>query len=129
MAQVARTRVERSHRSDDEEFHRPYLLSLDDVSEFLTYAQHWTDFYETLRPHFSTGMDGRSPLAALQDLSYTGHQTIAAFPPVLLDHMSTDLLMACDPETGNDLLVHFTFMLTILPFHAECGLYPLRPDF
>jgi len=43
----------------------------------------------------------------LQDLGYTGHQAIAAFPPVLLDRLSTDLLMACNPEDGIDLLAHY----------------------
>lgn len=113
-------RVERSHRSDDEEFYRPYLLNLSDVSDFLTYAQRWTYFYNTLRPHFGDGMDGRSPLAMLQDLSYTGHQAIAAFPPVLLDDMSTDLLMACDPEDGNDLLAHYKVPFTINHPRRRC---------
>jgi len=27
--------------------------------------------------------------------------------PILLDPISTDLLMACDPDTGNDLLAHY----------------------
>jgi hypothetical protein len=103
-------RVERSHRSDDEEFYRPYLLNLADVSEFLSYAQRWTYFYNVLRPHFGAGMNSRSPLAILQDLSYTGHQAIAAFPPVLLDVMSSDLLMACDPEDGIDLLAHYMLL-------------------
>lgn len=67
-----------------------------------------------LRPHFGEGMEQSPPLAVLQRLGYreaclrrTGSQAIASFPPVLLDNISTDLLMACDPSGGNDLLTHY----------------------
>ena len=72
-------RVERSHRTDNEEFCRPYPLNLDHLSEFLTYVQGWNYFYNALRPHSGERMDRRSPLAVLQNLSYTGHQAIAAY--------------------------------------------------
>ena len=101
-------RVERSHRTDDEEFYRPYLLHLATVSQFLIYAQRWTYFYNALRPHSGVGMDGRTPLAVLRDLGYTGPQAVAAFPPVLLDPISTDLLLACDSDDGIDLLAHYS---------------------
>ncbi|NIO00259.1 MAG: helix-turn-helix domain-containing protein, partial [Anaerolineae bacterium] len=101
-------RVERSHRTDDEEFYRPYLLHIPDTGQFLFYAQRWEYFYNVLRPHFGTGMEESPPLAVLQRLGYTGSRAIASFPPVLLDNMSTDLLMACDPQGGNDLLAHYT---------------------
>jgi transposase len=101
-------RVERSHRTDDEEFYRPYLLNISNLEEFLTYSQRWAYFYNVLRPHFGAGMNARAPLAVLRSLGYTGHQAIVAFPTVLLDRISTDLLMACGPEDGIDLLAHYT---------------------
>ncbi len=45
-------------------------------------------------------MGGRPPLSVLQRLGYTGPKTIASFPPLILDTISTDLLLACDPEGG-----------------------------
>ena len=96
-------RVDRGYRTDDEEFYRPYLPNLSRVSDFLTYAQRWSHFRNAFPPHFGANIDCRSPLAPPQDLSYTGHQAIAAFPPVVLDDMSTHLLMACDPKDGDDL--------------------------
>lgn len=101
-------RVERSHRTDDEEFYRPYLLNISNRQDFLIYSQRWVYFYNVLRPHFGVSMNGRTPLAVLQSLSYTGDPAIAAFPPVLLDKLGTDLLMACDPVDGIDLLAHYT---------------------
>jgi len=100
-------RVERSHRTDDEEFYRPYLLHLTNIQDFLRYSQRWLYFYNALRPHFGQGMDGRTPLQVLRSLGYTGDSAIAAFPPVLLDPISTDLVLSCDPEGGNDLLAHY----------------------
>lgn len=101
-------RVERSHRTDDEEFYRPYVLNIGDAKDFLAFSQRRIYFCNALRPHFGDGMNSRTPLTVLQSLCYTGQQAIVAFPPLLLDRISTDLLMACDPEDGNDLLAHYT---------------------
>jgi putative transposase len=101
-------RVERSHRTDDEEFYRPYLLNIASVPDFLYYAQRWIYFYNVVRPHFGADMKARTPLAVLCDLGYTGDHAIATFPPILLDQISTSLIAACDPEAGNDLLAHYT---------------------
>jgi len=101
-------RVERSHRADDEEFYRPYLLSIQDEQDFLTFAARWVYFYNVQRPHFGKGMDKQPPLQVLHRLGYNGPDHIALFPPLLLDEISTDLILACDPEGGNDLLAHYT---------------------
>ena len=52
-------------------------------------------------------MNGRTPLAVLQSLGHTGDQAIAAFHPVLLDRLSTDLLMTCNSQGGIDLLAYY----------------------
>ena len=44
-------RVERSHRTDDEEFYRPCLLSIHSREEFLRMAARWVYFYNALRPY------------------------------------------------------------------------------
>ena len=102
-------RVERSHRTDDEEFYRPYLLSLPDQDRFLAMAARWQFFYNALRDHQGIGMDDMSPLHKLKDLGYNGPDQIATFPIVLLDDFSADLLLGCDPEVGNDLLAQYTW--------------------
>jgi len=101
-------RVERSHRSDDEEFYRPLLLAIANCDEFLAYGQRWEYFYNALRPHLGYDMDGQTPLDKLRNLGYTGDSAIAIFPPFLLDDISTYLTMACHPEDGIDLLTHYT---------------------
>jgi len=100
--------VERSHRTDDEAFYRPYLLQAHNVRQFLQLSARWVYIYNVLRPRSGVGMDHQPPLAVLQRLGYTGDERIALFPPVLLDAISTDLLLSCCPETGNDLLAHYS---------------------
>jgi hypothetical protein len=53
------------------------------------------------------GMAQRTPFAALKELGYNGDSTIALLPPILLDPISSDLLLSCDREAGNDLLATY----------------------
>jgi len=101
-------RVERSHRTDDEEFYRVYLAKAKNCPSFLELAQRWVYFYNVLRPHTGEGMDSRPPLAALKACGYTGDERIALLPPVLLDEISTDILLNCNLRGGNDLLAHYS---------------------
>ena len=101
-------RVERSHRTDDEEFYRPYLLSIHSSREFLIMPARWLYFYNVLRPHLGMGMDGHPPLTVLRRLGYNGSDSIALLPPIILDPISTDLLLLCDPKDGNDLLAQYS---------------------
>jgi transposase len=101
-------RVERSHRSDDEEFYAPYLLQATDQQHFLALSYRWLYVYNVLRPHFGVGMQHSTPLAALRNSGYTGDQRIALLPPILLDSISADLLLSCDSKDGNDLLATYS---------------------
>ena len=101
-------RVERSHRSDDEEFYRPYILKLQNTAQMLKTACRWIYFFNVIRPHFGYDMEQQPPLAVLRKLGYTGPDQIALFPPILLDNISTDFFLSCDPKGGTDLLAHYT---------------------
>ena len=104
-------RVERSHRADDEEFYRPYLGHIQTTEQLLAAATRWVYFYNVLRPHFGHGMEGKPPLTFLRTLEegrYNGPDTLALFPPILLDVISPGFFLACDPEGGNDLLAYYT---------------------
>ena len=100
-------RVERSHRTDDEEFYAPYLLQVHDTEQFLALSYRWLYVYNVLRPHLGAGMDQRTPLATLRHLGYTGDDHITLLPPILLDPISTDLLLSYDKQDGNDLLATY----------------------
>ena len=91
----------------DEEFYAPYLLQIHDLPQFLALRYRWLYVYNLLRPHFGAGMEQRSPLATLRHLGYTGDDHIALLPPILLDPISTDPLLSCDKQDGNDLLATY----------------------
>ena len=119
-------RVERSHRADDEEFYRPYLLSIQNRNHFLEMAARWIYFYNVLRPHLGAGMDGRTPIEVLYHLGYNGESQIALLPPIILDPISADLLLACDSEVGNDLLAQYSQAQWGCSYSANVVSYP-RP--
>ncbi len=102
-------RVERSHRTDDEEFYRPYLHQATCAQDLLDLAARWIYFYNVLRPHLGKQMAKSTPLQVLHRLNYNGDDRIALLPPILLDTISTDLAFSCDPEGGNDLLAHYMY--------------------
>ncbi|TKJ28465.1 MAG: hypothetical protein CEE40_11565 [Chloroflexi bacterium B3_Chlor] len=51
--------VERSHRIDDEELYRHYLLHAKDPNRFLSLGLHRVYFYNAVRPHFGKAMNQR----------------------------------------------------------------------
>jgi hypothetical protein len=57
-------RVERSHRTDDEEFYRPGLLGLANTTQYLAMACRWPCFYNARRQHVGVGMKDCSGLQA-----------------------------------------------------------------
>lgn len=101
-------RVERSHRTDDEEFYRPYLTQVENVSHWVQLAGHWVYFYNAIRPHTGKGMDNQTPLHVLRRLGYRGGDTIAYMPPIVLADVSADILLSFDKDYGYHLLTQYT---------------------
>jgi len=95
--------VERSHRTDDEEFYIPLLSFINNERKLLQYAAKWIYWYNVKRPHFGKGMDGRSPFGKLKDLGYNLPEEFALMPPIILDNVSTFWAV----RGGNDLLAPY----------------------
>ena len=100
-------RVERSHRTDDEEFYLPLLLTLRDERELVKRAAQWVYYYNVERAHTGVGMGGVSPWRRLRELGVNVPVEFALLPPIVLDGISTDWVLG----PGNDLLTHYTFIL------------------
>jgi len=96
-------RVERSHRTDDEEFYLPFLGKVQTEEGLLNKAAGWMYYYNLERPHYGEGMDGRPPFQVLRQLGYDLPQQFALFPPLVLDRISADWAL----RGGNDLLAHY----------------------
>lgn len=79
--------MERSHRTDDEEFYIPFIARIRSESGLLRRAAGWVYFYNLVRPHYGEGMNEVSPFTKLQDLGCNLPETFAVFPPLVLDRI------------------------------------------
>lgn len=93
--------VERSHRTDDEEFYRPHLEKIASCSVFLRKAQQWQDTWNGVRQHWGHGMGGKTPLQKLGECGILVPEKVLHFPVLLLD----DVLRVV--RGGNYLCTHY----------------------
>jgi transposase InsO family protein len=91
--------VERSHRTDDEEFYIPETLKIPDKENFLFRAFKWLWTYNTKRPHYGQNMNGSTPLEKLLSLMPWINYKICAFPPIILDEITTNPPLSLLPPT------------------------------
>ncbi len=93
--------VERSHRTDDEEFYIPYLMSIRIEKELLKRGIWWEYIYNLERPH--QGIDNMTPYEKLKSLGYPTGEEICLFPPLILDKVCMlDLLQTRRPKSVQD---------------------------
>ncbi|MBC7216751.1 MAG: helix-turn-helix domain-containing protein [Candidatus Caldatribacterium sp.] len=85
------TFVERSHRTDDEEFYALNLAQVTSRKSFLAMAQRWVLYYNFTRPHMGREMQGRAPMEVLSSLRKGASPVLGAFPVLVLDRVSAHL--------------------------------------
>jgi len=95
--------VERSHRTDDEEFYIPFGKEIKDTKSLFATAYSWIRYYNTKRPHYGKELDGKTPLEYTKEIMPEVSPNIALFPPVFLDELTTSPIW----EGGNDLCEHY----------------------
>jgi transposase len=102
-------RVERSHRTDDEEFYLPVIPKLNSTEDFIDLANLWQYYYNVKRPHFGYKMDGKTPLEKLNNYGFNFSDTFSMFPILILDNHSTNLVKNYDSIIlpGNNLLTPY----------------------
>jgi transposase len=102
--------VERSHRTDDEEFYIPIIPRLNSHKDLLQRAQQWQFYYNAERPHFGYKMDGLTPLRKLRQLHLNLPKDFANFPVMILDKYSLNLLRQQNilQKPGNELLTLYS---------------------
>lgn len=86
--------VERSHRTDDEEFYRLEKKGFKNLKDFMLKASEWIYYYNYDRSH--DGLGGKSPAEALQEvnpklasLQDPEGKDILFLPPIILDDTIT----------------------------------------
>jgi hypothetical protein len=75
--------VGRRHRTDDEAFYLPRVLSLDTVESFLGAGLGWLYDDHDARGHSGYGMEGRTPYACCVALGFGGSSYVGLMSVVL----------------------------------------------
>ena len=90
--------LERSHRTDDEEFYMPRIQTITNNQQFYQEALNYLYYYNNIRKHSS--LEGKTPFAALQEQLPDIDARIKVVPPIILDRVSVEL----GPWSGYHLL-------------------------
>ena len=101
--------VERTHRTDDEEFHAPTSTRILSLNDHFRFALHWTYTFNCLRPHFGRTMNGLTPLQRTKRSLPWITDKFYLFPPLILDFVSPH-----HPFTGGHHVLA-TYSLHLMP--------------
>jgi len=82
--------VERSHRTDDDEFYIPKIMECKDTQTFYNKAFEYIYYYNNLRRH--SALNDKSPFQYLKEQSPNICDNIRYVQPVILDKISANLL-------------------------------------
>jgi len=77
--------VERSHRTDDQEFYIPYLLNIKNEKDLIERGLWWQKIYNLERPH--QGLGNLASYEKLKSLGYATDEALCLFPPLILDYV------------------------------------------
>lgn len=88
--------VERTHRTDGEEFYIPKIPQMKDLKDFFNLAYGYVVYFNTKRPHYGKYMDERTPFQMLKIVNPQIKETICYLPPILLDYVSSENLLICE---------------------------------
>lgn len=91
---VRKNLIERSHKTDDEEFFIPRGFFINSKSDFFREAEHYAHYFNTARSHSGKGMNGHTPFEILQKSGITTPEKILEFPTLLLEDSIEDLKKA-----------------------------------
>ena len=101
--------LERSHRTDDDEFYIPRIQKISNRQDFFMEAFNYMYYYNAVRKH--SGINRETPVQRLFKQDPHLDARIKFVPPLFLDNISVDL----GPWSGYHLLAHH--------LHNDCSLY------
>jgi len=81
--------LERSHRTDDEEFYIPRVFKIKSEKDLLRESLNYIYYYDCVREHSS--LNDKSPFQRLKEQIPKLDDTIKLVPPIILDQVSTKI--------------------------------------
>ncbi|MFH1971010.1 MAG: integrase core domain-containing protein, partial [Patescibacteria group bacterium] len=81
--------LERSHRTDDEEFYIPRTFKIRSEKDLLSEALNYIYYYDCVREHSS--LNNQTPFQYLKEQMPEIDDTIRLVPPIMLDQVSTKI--------------------------------------
>jgi transposase len=81
--------LERSHRTDDDEFYIPRIMKIANRQEFFVEAFNYMYYYNAVRKH--SGINRETPVQRLSKQEPDLDAKIKFVPPLILDNISVDL--------------------------------------
>lgn len=115
------SQLERSHRTDDDEFYIPRILSIEDKQTFYKEALNYIYYYNNVRKH--SGIGRITPFQHLSSQMPTLDARIRIVPPLFLDNISVDL----GPWSGYHVLAQNHVISIFIP--PLVFLQRFRPNF
>jgi len=82
---VRKNLIERSHRTDDEEFFIPRGQFIKDKKSFLTEAKGYSEYFNNLRPHSGIEMHNMTPIEKIKSCGIHHAQRLLQFPTMILE--------------------------------------------
>lgn len=94
---VRKNLIERSHKTDDEEFFVPRGKFINDKKSFLKEAINYSHYFNCQRPHSGIGMKNRTPLEVLNNSGVTAIKAFTQFPTFLMEDSISEILKVTQP--------------------------------
>jgi hypothetical protein len=82
---IRKNLIERSHKTDDNEFYIPRADAFLDKKSFLQEAAGYYHYFNFLRPHSGVAMNNRTPYEIIQEANFIMPERLMKFPVMLLE--------------------------------------------
>jgi len=107
--------VERTHKTDDEEFYCPRGEKINTKTEFMIEGQFWIVYYNN-RSSDGIGMNGKSPKEKLEELGFYNAKQICNFPCLILEDFFQPFMTFLDIlDSQKNLITKSHYVLTPYP--------------
>lgn len=116
---IRKNLIERSHRTDDEEFFVPRGSFINSKQDFLIEASTYSHYFNSERPHSGIGMNDLTPLEKIKKSGITNPNKLLDFPTMILEDYIDDLRHATEILFLADILSQNKYRLDNQKFIAD----------